>query len=355
MTDHPSHPPAGDDAAAGPVPHPPVHPEHPGPEQPYSPDQQPVYEQPAPQQPGYPPQQHPYPGAPGSQTQQPGYPPQQHPYPGAPGSQTQQPGYPPPQHPYPGAPGSQASAGQHYGPVPEQPAAPRKPSAFAAFALVPLTVLKRIWSGDTGAALTYPGELGQKLGKAHGPWLTVGGTVVVLAMITGLFGTLVSDISMRVSSPFGVSAMTYVTSMVLVPFLAGASFVLRVFTIRWTLGVRQVADASLAEAGNLMAAAGSLYVAFWAVLVPLSLLPGPVGGFLVSLGSAAVGFVAILGAELIIYVGIARRVESPKGPLVPHVLLSLAHAAMVFLLVAIILSISFEAMFYSGFLPFFRF
>lgn len=315
MTDHPSHSPAGDDAATGPVPHPPIHPEHPGPERPSSPDQQPVYEQPAPQQPGYPPQQ----------------------------------------HPYPGAPGSQASAGQHYGPVPEQPAAPRKPSAFAAFALIPLTVLKRIWSGDTAAALTSPREVGQKFGKPHGPWLTVGGTVVVLAMIAGLFGTLVSDISMRLSSPFGVPAMTYVTSMVLVPFLAGASFVLRVFTIRWTLGVRQVVDASIAEAGNLMAAAGSLYVAFWAVLVPLSLLPGPVGSFLLSLGSAAVGFVAILGAELIIYVAIARRAESSKSPLVPHVLLSLAHAAMVFLLVAIVLSIRFEAMFYSGFLPFFRF
>lgn len=320
MTDNSAHANSGEEAADGPGLPPPVHPGHPGPEQPYAPQQQPVYEQPAPQQPGY------------EAPQQPGY---------GPPPQPQQPGHAPP--------GGQAAPGQPYGPVPpEQPAAPKRPSSFTAFLLTPLTVLQRIWSGDTGSALAYPGEVGQKFGKAHGPWLTVGGTIVVLAMISGLFGALVSDISMRVNSPFGVPAMTYVVSVLLLPLLVGASYVLRVLTIRWTLGARQVANASLAEAGNIMAAAGSLHVAFWAVLVPLSLLPGTVGGMVFGLGGAAAGFVAILAAELIIYVGISHRVEAQKSPLVPHVLLSLAHAAMLFLLVAIFLSASLEATIYSG-------
>lgn len=238
----------------------------------------------------------------------------------------------------PGAPEPQQRGGppaarpDGVNPPPHTQASPPPGPFGVLFAMIP-KILSSIRRGETNEALALPFTAGRQIGSKHGPWLfscaalsvIVGLTVLLNAVVSGLF----SD-GPNASAP-GLLLRFFGPAL-----LTAALFMLRVLTVRWTFATRQI-PLGAAGAGNIVATAWHVYGAFWAVMLPLSLLPGIVFGLLQLVVGGVLVVVVVIVAEILIYAGIARAVPAGKpDPLIPHALLTLVWS----LLIGVALTIS---------------
>lgn len=204
-------------------------------------------------------------------------------------------------------------------------------------AMIP-KILESIRRGETNEALAAPFAAGRQINSKHGPWLfscaalslAVGLTITLGKIATGMFGMGISEWASTVSAP-GLLLRFFGSAL-----LTAALFMLRVLTVRWTFATRQI-PLGAAGAGNIVATAWHAYGAFWAVMLPLALLPGITSSVLQLMVGGLLAVVVVIVAETLIYAGIARAVPAGKpDPLIPHALLTLVWALLFGIVLGII-------------------
>ena len=215
------------------------------------------------------------------------------------------------------------------------PPVPARPSAFGITMRGIVDAVKHIMRSDPDKALETPDLVASATGNRNMTWLLTfaAGSLVTgglcASFLGGIFG-LAGNLS-----PFGsqyiydIGAGVVVTALFVGITICFASFLLQAVTVKWTAATRQT-HIPFSDAANIVATPQAVVVPVMVLVFLFSLIPGGSGATMVYV----VLMIAIppLGLinQVVIYLGITRRTKaiSPKTPLIPYAMLTLAWVVM---------------------------